>query len=347
MYQEGRRVMAWVDVIKEIRPIENADSIECAIVRGWEVVIRKGGFAVGDHVVYVSIDSWVPHDLAPYLSRGQEPKEYNGVKGYRLRTMKLRGTISQGLLISIKDAHDYLSEFPSDEARVLAFSMGMDVSSILNIQKYEPPIPVELAGDVAGAFPTHLFSKTDEERVQNLDYTEIRSKGPYIVTEKLDGTSMTVFKLDGKVRVCSRNWELKESETNSFWMVVRSHNLAEMLPEGVCLQGELIGPGIQKNRYQKQNRVLRVFNAFNFFSGVNDLWDVVEACGLSRVPVLDRNYILPESVHDLLFDADGYSIEVAQSNGKPTPREGLVLRSTGAPSVSFKAISNKWLLKFE
>ncbi len=102
--------MATIRRIDEIRPIEGADAIEAAVVGGWVVVIKKGEFKAGDLAVYLEIDSWVPHEIAPFLSKGQEPREYNGVKGERLRTVKLRGTTSQGLLLKLEDCFDIVYE---------------------------------------------------------------------------------------------------------------------------------------------------------------------------------------------------------------------------------------------
>jgi RNA ligase (TIGR02306 family) len=106
----SERKMATIRRIDEIRPIEGADAIEAAVVGGWVVVIKKGEFKAGDLAVYLEIDSWVPHEIAPFLSKGQEPREYNGVKGERLRTVKLRGTTSQGLLLKLEDCFDIVYE---------------------------------------------------------------------------------------------------------------------------------------------------------------------------------------------------------------------------------------------
>ena len=97
------RKLASIRRIDDIQPIEGADAIEVATIDGWKVVVKRGEFTVGDLAVYLEIDSWVPHELAAFLSKGKEPREYNGVKGERLRTVKLRGTTSQGLLLKIED----------------------------------------------------------------------------------------------------------------------------------------------------------------------------------------------------------------------------------------------------
>ena len=96
------RKLATIRRIAEIRPIENANKIYHYRVDGWWVVDTVDKFQVGDLVIYLEIDSWVPTELAPFLSKGKEPREYNGVKGERLKTVKLRGAVSQGLLLPIQ-----------------------------------------------------------------------------------------------------------------------------------------------------------------------------------------------------------------------------------------------------
>lgn len=104
------RKLASIRRIANIQPIEGADAIVVATVDGWKVVVKKDEFKVGDLAVYLEIDSWVPHNLAPFLSKGQEPREYNGVKGERLRTVKLRGTTSQGLLLKLENCFDIIEK---------------------------------------------------------------------------------------------------------------------------------------------------------------------------------------------------------------------------------------------
>jgi RNA ligase (TIGR02306 family) len=135
------RKLATIRKIDELNPIEGADAIECAVVGGWKVVVKKGEYQVGDEAIYCEIDSWIPHELAPFLSKGKEPREYEGVKGERLRTIKLRGQLSQGLLlplgISVYDVNAELNE-------------GDDVTEHLNIKKWEKPINAQLAGVCKG-----------------------------------------------------------------------------------------------------------------------------------------------------------------------------------------------------
>lgn len=319
------RKMASIRKIDEIRPIPEADAIECAVIGGWTVVVKKGEFNPGDMAIYCEIDSWVPHELAPFLGRGSPPKEYEGVLGYRLRTIKLRGQLSQGLLLP-------LSVLPPEPEDVIG--TNSDVSEILNIRKYEPPIPAELSGAVVGPFPTHLVPKTDEERVQNLDYEELRHLR-YVITEKLDGTSATFIKENGALRVCGRNWEWQDTD-NTYWQIARKYDLLNVLKEGMAVQGEIIGPGVQGNKYGLKEVELRVFSVWQNRNRLSIL-DWIDTFPV--VPILTSLGSIPKTVDELLKLAEAKS----ELNVK-TEREGIVLRAVDK-DLSFKAISNKFLIK--
>lgn len=145
------RKMATIQIIRDITPIEGADAIALAHINGWAAVVRKGKFSVGQYVVFCEIDSWVPHEIAPFLSKGKEPREYLGVKGERLRSVKLRGQLSQGLILppNILPQGSYLE--------------GEDVSEKLGIVKYEPPVPVQLVGDaenISSALLKHVEGRS-------------------------------------------------------------------------------------------------------------------------------------------------------------------------------------------
>lgn len=347
------RKLATIRRIDDIRPIPDADAIMCAVIGGWTVVIRKDEFKVGDLAVYLEIDSWVPHDLAPFLSKGKEPREYEGVKGERLRTIRLRGQLSQGLLLPI--THDIEvgwshTFFNFEGARPL--EEGDDVSAVLGILKWEAPIPAELAGNVAGVFPSFI-PKTDQERIQNLtsEFYKSWTLNPlrWEVTEKLDGSSVTIFHTaEGDFGVCSRNWELLESESNSLWKVARDNDLESKLRDlglAIALQGELIGPGIQGNRYQLKKHEFHLFDAYNIadkrYLNTYERHSLADKLGIKHVPLLEiRKFTTEDTVPGLLLEAENKSKLCATAE-----REGLVFKCIDDPSLSFKAISNKFLLK--
>ena len=339
------RKMATIRKIDEIRPIEGADAIEAAVVGGWVVVIKKSEFKVGDLAVYLEIDSWVPNELAPFLSKGNEPRVYNGVRGERLRTVKLRGQVSQGLLLPLSVFPHSLGFFYATDKTV-----GEDVSHWLGIQKWEAPIPAQLAGDVEGPFPT-VIPKTDQERIQNLTEQLREWQGntefTWEITEKLDGSSMTVFINGDAEGVCSRNWNLKETGGNTLWRVARRNDLLTKIRKtnrNLALQGELIGEGIQGNAYKVTGQDFFVFDIYDIDRG--DYMTPFERrvfCdthGIKHVPVLAKEMVIQEWVTGLLTMADGQSVLNPKAN-----REGLVFKSNVFDGPSWKVISNRWLIK--
>ena len=312
--------------------------IELAIVDGWKVVVAKNvEHKVGDMVVYCEIDSFLPiKEEFEFLRKSSYKKMSDGTEGFRLRTIKLKGQVSQGLILPLKDL-----QLPNKDL----LEVGMDVTNLLGISKYEPPIPAELSGKVKGLFPSFL-RKTDEERIQNLsDEYENLKQHKFYVTEKLDGSSATFYSKDGVFGVCSRNLELLETEGNTFWKVARELKLEEWLTSqdvNYSIQGELIGESIQGNPYKIKGQTVGFFNAFNIdtqeYLGLEEFEKLISSMGLKSVPILDREFTLPDTIDELLTYADEKS--VLNSN---FDREGVVIRSLDR-KISFKVISNKFLL---
>lgn len=341
------RKLASIRKIDALTPIEGADAIECATVGGWKVVAQKGLYKEGDLAVYFEIDSWIPFELAPFLSKGKEPREFEGIKGERLKTIKLRGQLSQGLLMPLEEACKNIDS---------ELFEGLDVSFPLNIVKWEKPINAQLAGVCKGNFPT-LIPKTDQERCQNL-VKEIVSANEagmkFEVTEKLEGSSMTVYQIKGEFGVCSRNMDLKETEGNSFWATARKDGIQEKMAEvdefwDFAIQGELIGPGIQGNIYKLTQPEFRVFDVYNIQAGEylnpQDRRRLIERMGLKHVPVLAAAAELYDTlgitdIPQLLKFAEGKSV-MGDVNGPE--REGIVFKQVDG-GMTFKAISNKYLL---
>jgi RNA ligase (TIGR02306 family) len=347
---ENLRKLASIRVISDIQPIEGADAIELAIVDGWKVVVAKNvGHQIGNKVVYCEIDSFLPIEPEFEFLRKSSFKKMGEEEGFRLKTIRLRNTLSQGLLIPLDDAIEVMKR-RNGEVYTEMLEVGKEVSQLLGIQKYEPPIPAELAGKVKGLFPSFL-RKTDEERVQNLkaEYEEWKSSDKtFYVTEKLDGSSATFYINNDVFGVCSRNLELLETEGNTFWKVARELDLETKMREfggNFSLQGELIGEGIQGNPYKIKGQTVRIFNVFDIDMGEHLPLDkfkfFVEHMGLESVPILDENFKLPDTIDDLLNFAEEKSVLNPNFD-----REGVVIRSTDR-TISFKTISNKFLLKNE
>ena len=205
-------MLASIQEIIEVAPIPNADQIERVRVLGWDVVARKGEFVSGSLCVYIEIDSILPRaEWSEFLFKHPEDTKY------KLRTIKLKKQISQGLVLPL------LPTLPDDDAYIV----GDDVTDILHIEKYEKPIPVQLRGTVKGKFPSFL-RKTDEVRIQSEPELLDQLKGkPYYITQKMDGTSVTFYKWKGVFGVCSRNLEMKSPYDNPkerfkyFWDTIK------------------------------------------------------------------------------------------------------------------------------
>lgn len=338
------RKLATIRKISDIQPIPNADAIELAIIDGWKVVVAKNvGHKIGDFVVYCEIDSFLPIKEEFEFLRKSSYKKMGEQEGFRLKTIKLRGQTSQGLVLPFMD----VIPFPD----ILDYmEVGKDVTELLGIIKYEPPIPAELAGKVKGFFPSFI-PKTDEERIQNLvsEYQEFmfQSKHQFYVTEKLDGSSATFYYKDDEFGVCSRNLELLETEGNTFWKVTREMELKEKMKQygkNIAIQGELIGEGIQGNPYKIKGHTVKFFTGFDIdkHERINsrEFFIFLSNVELQSVPILnkDSDFIFPNTVEEMLKYAEGKS-----ALNPETEREGIVVRSLDG-KISFKVISNKFLL---
>jgi RNA ligase (TIGR02306 family) len=334
------RKLATIRQIDNIQPIEGADMIELTTVGGWKVVVAKDvNHKVGDLVVYCEIDSFLPIEPEfEFLRKSSYKKMADGTEGFRLKTIKLRGQVSQGLIVPL----DVLLKRGVSSDDVYE---GLDVTGTLGIVKYEPPIPAQLSGMVKGNFPSFL-KKTDEERIQNLTREfPIYKLANFYVTEKLDGSSVTYYVKDGVFGVCSRNLDLLEDENNSMWKFATTSGLKDRLlslEKNIAVQGEIIGEGVQGNPYKIIGQTVRLFNGFNIdkydYLGLDEFIELSKFLEVKTVPILDLDFKLPDTIDELLSYADSKSVL-----NEKFDREGVVIRSHDR-KISFKAISNKFLL---
>jgi RNA ligase (TIGR02306 family) len=351
------RKLASIQTVNAVEPIPNADAIERVRVLGWWVVAKKGEHKPGDKLVYCEIDALLPERPAFEFQRARtfKPAQTDATgdtvlsAGFRIKTVKLRGQVSQGICFPLSILPP---GGPTEE--------GADVTNLLGVRKWEPPLPVGMGGKVKGGFPGFL-PKTDETRVQVLEAALRRHRGKtFSVTEKLDGTSFTAFLRNGEFGICSRNlWMDEADESNVLVRVARGLKLEEKLRAArdrlghdVAIQAEAIGPGIQKNKYALKAVTLRVFNVLNV-----DLYRLVDhgvtlsvlaEMGLEPVPQLGT-IVLDPTVDDLVAFSEGTSVLNPQ-----VQREGVVLRPPVEEydediggRLSFKAINPKFLLKYD
>lgn len=349
------RKLASVQVVGAVEPIEGADAIEKIRVLGWWVVTKKGEHRVGDKVVYCEIDSLLPEKTEfEFLRKNCYRQAIIAAgqvllpAGFRIKTVKLRGQVSQGICFPLS----FLPEGASTEE-------GADVTEALGIVKFDPPLAASLSGRVKGTFPSFV-PKTDETRVQVLEAVLARHRGKtFYLTEKLDGASVTAYLRDGDYGLCSRNLRLDEGDLdNGMCRVARELNLEtklraarERLGFDLALQAEIIGPGIQGNKYARKAPGLFFFNVVNLDTyRLEDhprMLDILSSLGLEPVPQLGT-IVLNHSVDQLVELAIGDS----QLNPR-SPREGIVLRPLSDESdpdlgrLSFKTVNPKFLLKYD
>jgi RNA ligase (TIGR02306 family) len=361
------RRLAHIETIREVIPHGNADSLEIVKILGWTCCVLKGQFKANDRVVFIEPDAILPE--------GKSDWEFMRQRGFRIKTIKLRGVISQGLVFHlnilpppIREGEQLLGTsngISTSISFVSGYFEGQDVTELLGITKYEPYVPAQLAGQVKGSFPEFLY-KTDEIRIQAVPELLEKHQGKkFYVTEKLDGSSMTVYLNNGEFGVCSRNMDLKETEGNAYWKVARELKLEEIMgfaparsdyifPINFALQGELIGMGVQSNKYKLSGLEFRIFNVFDIAEGrcldYQDFIEVAERLELKTVPQLGTVILNTfKTVDEIVEFSKGQSIL-----NKNVPREGIVLRPLVEEyseelhgRLSFKIINPLFLLKFE
>lgn len=329
--------LASIEEITNIKPHPQADRLEIAQVLGWQTVVQKDKFKVGDKIVFIVIDTILPKaPWSEFLADKDRPE-----KPIRLKTIKLRGEHSQGLVLPL----DVLAE------HMQSWQIGADVGGSLGVKKYEKEIPAQLAGDVKGVFPSYLCAQTDEENAaSNLDLVkEVFAKKDLTVTKKLDGSSCTIVIKDGEIKhVCSRRMDLKETETNSFWAVARAIDLKKISPEEqLIIQGELMGPGIQGNQLKLLKPELYVFQVRvqDKFIPYYQMSSVCDRLGLKVVPLIKFVEIegsFEEEQQKLQRCADSLTLDSG------APAEGIVVRPSsyiaggdGRP-LGFKIINRNY-----
>lgn len=355
----SERKLASVRRISAIEPIEGADKIVLARVDGWQLVTAKdNGFNVGDLCVYFEIDSFLP--VCPefeFLRKACFKSTPNLGDGFRLRTIRLRKQLSQGLIIPLEKSDDGNWMLNHSLYGGLVYE-GQDLTAELNVQKFERPIPPQLVGTVKGNFPSFI-RKTDQERVQNLTNKELdQIRGAsFEQTLKLDGSSMTVYYKDGEVGVCSRNLDLKYDPNNTFWATAEKAGLIDVLKQtrmNLALQGELMGPGVQGNREGFTEHRFYLFDIWDIDK--QDYWNPVERDGFVRTAEAQTSVQIEHApvlgITDVFvkaLDIQHVQVECLQqaenlrSVNHPIA-EGIVFKRMDG-QFSFKAISNRFLEK--
>lgn len=356
------RKLASIKVIKEILPIEGRDKIELAIVDGWSLIVKKGEFAVGDKCIYCEIDSVMPET---------EQFEFLRSKKFRIKTMKMAGVISQGIcfpLSMLPPGNYQIEQDVTDILGVKQYEATMDAEQD---EKEATPVrhypaflmrmswfrKLVLPKKQDKGFPSFI-SKTDETRIQNMPFI-LKDKREWIATEKIDGQSGTFCLVRRKswvpfskpkfeYIVCSRNLRLWSKNLTSYWQVSDKYAIEATLRnmigdrDWIAIQGECVAANVQGNKYKVKEPDLYVFNVLYPTGRLDSLMakKMCEQNGLKFVPILSNDYILPDTVNEVLEYAH------AQSAVGDTLREGVVFRSKDGKQ-SFKAVDPLFLLKYD
>jgi RNA ligase (TIGR02306 family) len=346
------RKLASIQKILKLEKHENADTLEVARVLGWQCIVKKGEFKEGELIVYLEVDS-----LCPELPEFEWLRD----KKFRIKTIKLRGQFSQGLIlpVSILDG----KKFPEDtrENPIYEWKEGQEVTTLLGIKKYEPYIPPNLAGEVKGSFPGFL-QKSDQTRIQVLRPLIEKYKGTKCsISEKIDGSSVTFFIKDGEFGVCSRNLELKETEDNSIWKWARKNDIENKLRsigKDIAIQGEIVGPGINKNTLALTYIEIYFYDAFDILTfkyyDLNYFKVLLEnKLKLKTVPIVHYDFILIDDIDELV------KLSMGKSKINPLgPREGIVVRplkeiydvtvmEDNNGRISFKVVNPEYLTLYD
>ena len=370
------RKLASIQTIADIQPIPKYDRVELATILGWECIVKKGDFKIGDKCVYFEPDSQLyPHSIWNSFLESRK---------FKIKTIKMCGVYSQGLVLPVSVINELNPTLKWSEED------GFDLTDGLNVTHFQkgklsdenknqtksPKHPVIKFmmkfkwfrklynlwfGKNRGDFPTYLISKSDETNIQSKPSVLDNNRGErFYVTEKLEGQSGTflikplngVFnKLSDKHEfvVCSRNMRKNRADSSSWWTIAKKYNIRSIIEKyykkhgiRIAIQGEVIGTAIQGNIYKLNEYDFYIFNIKdidnNRYFNITEKLAFCEDTGLKHVPVLDLNFIITDDVcpKGLLKMSNGTSVLYN------TPREGIVFRKFDDDRISFKARSPEY-----
>jgi len=334
---ETTRALASVQRINSITPITESDFLELAHIKGWQCVVKKGEFLEGELAVYFEVDSFLPEDERyEFLRKTSFRENDDNGRGFRIKTIRLRGQLSQGLLLPLAS----FLEVPPDTDE------GIDVTALLNVKKWYMPEAPAGTGTMIGGRPFGIPA-SDEIRIQSApELLEQLAGEPYYISTKMDGTSCVVYSIGGKIGCCSRNFEIGDDKDALYWQPVYLYGLREKLSSlgrDVVLTGELCGPGIQKNRLRLSGYAWYVFDWREWetleYAGLDEM---VKNCAMLGVPTVP----VEETGERFDYDLPGLLERARGKYPSGLDKEGIVIRHREKPhAMSFKVLNNDALLK--
>ncbi len=318
---EDNKGLVYIGKIVAIEAIPNADQIVSAtVVCGtggkWRGVVRKAELGLNDLCIVYLPDALIPES---------DDMRFMATSGWRVKMRRFRGAPSEVVITTIA------------EHNRMGFYVGQDLTSACGVTKYHKPVPAHLQGLAKGNFPGFI-PKTDELNYQRHgELVDDLVGNPYYITEKADGSSTTAYRYKGEFGLCSRNLELERNENNGYWKVAQKYKVEEKLPEGIALQWETCGPGIQSNPMGLTEIDGFAFSGYNILEHrYLSMYQLSKLCNdlqFPMCPVLDEGDSFSKQGIELLGEGK-------YANGKQ--REGVVVRSqdnVGSVPISFKVIN--------
>jgi len=369
------RKLASVQKIINLEPIKGKDRIEVATILGWSVIVEKGKYKIGDLVIYCEYDTILPQkpEFEFLRSRCFNSK----YQGFRIRNMKMANIFSQGIVFSI----DILSSKTTKEGKEVTKELGIvkyDPELKIEMSRKRSPFMKFLLKikwfrkiyfffnqKTKGHDYPNDISKSSEDNIQT-KFNKLKLTLPnelYYKTEKLEGQAGTFeYRKQKKTwrfwqnkkpfKVYSHNIQKKTKDKSNWWRIAESLKIEEKLKKvgyDIVIQGEIVGTGIQKNIYSFNELKLFVYRIKNLTTGkyleFKELKSFCKDNGFEMVPILEENIKLPETVKEILKDADG--ITKFNNINKKRLREGVVWRGVNSQEIGFKARSPKYLLWWE
>lgn len=315
--------MAFVGKVVALSDVENSDRLSSAtVVCGtggkWTGVVGRGQFQMGS-----LCRVFLPDALLPATDEFKFMEKQRRI----VRQCRLRGAVSEVLIMPFAEATE--------------LEVGADITDAEKVLKYDKPLAGNISGDIKGHFPSFI-PKTDELNFQTARHLVDALRGhPFYATEKADGSSGTIFRHEGQIGVCSRNYELKDTPTQLGWTLARQYDLVNKLPDEFAVQFEIIGPKIQGNPMGQVMPDMRLFN----------VWSIVDRRYLSYEDVCHFSKDMGIPTVALIMTGDYFDMnddqlrELARGNyANGRPREGVVIRpmvetNVDGDRLSFKVIN--------
>jgi RNA ligase (TIGR02306 family) len=335
--------LASVEIIEQLHPIEGADKIELATVLGWDVIVLKGSYQIGDRCIFIPIDT-VADLTKPWFGM---------LKDTRIKTIRLRGVYSQGLTVH-----------PNQVDFELPTEIGTDVADSTGVSKYEKDTNIAIEGprhnrqSLFTSFPTSIISKTDEDNLRSRKQCleELRGRSIYI-SKKMDGCSMTLIWKQGQFTLCSRNIVLYQTSDDNEVKINVDGTMVNFALEqnwhqrfkdaNIAIQGEFCGPGLNGNRMKLADLSFYVFNIKDLdgrrYFSMEELQIFTNKEGFKMVPIMHTLECTPE--HDIKFFQDmANAVRYGSKDG-----EGIVVRPITPfyspileKTFSFKVLNQKY-----